>query len=228
MPLIYLSGLCFRLDWLHQGSRELFGTIVEDQVYILIDASNSMENHMGLVKEKMFRLMQVSHPYVCRLVTLTLVMQVSHWDLCKLIVTILMLGLASHLGGGGHFMKLVIPDNLSFTDKYSDILDFDWLWSTVIDCCHGNSQWMTNYQWWQVSWNALHKGSMTNCFGDWNLDTDFVNKFSMQFQSCWQKIFKTESETWSPPHFYGPMVNWYIMIIVPEKICYTWNRIKSN
>ena len=48
------------------------------------------------------------------------------------------------IGGGGHFMKLVITDNLSFTDKYSDILEFDWLWSTVIDCCHGNSQWMTN------------------------------------------------------------------------------------
>ena len=28
---------------------------------------------------------------------------------------------------GGHFMKLVITDNLSFTDKYSDILDFDLL-----------------------------------------------------------------------------------------------------
>ena len=55
---------------------------------------------------------------------------------------------------GGHFMKLVITDNLSFTDKYSDILDFDWLWSTVTDCCHGHSQWMTNCQWWQVSWNA--------------------------------------------------------------------------
>ena len=55
---------------------------------------------------------------------------------------------------GGHFMKLVITDNLSFTDKYTHILDFDWLWSTVIDCCHGNSQWMTNCQWWQVSWKA--------------------------------------------------------------------------
>ena len=30
-------------------------------------------------------------------------------------------------GGGGHFMKRVITDNLSFTDKYSDVLDFDWL-----------------------------------------------------------------------------------------------------
>ena len=61
---------------------------------------------------------------------------------------------AKDIPGEGHFMKLVITDNLSFTDKYSDILDFDWLWSTVIDCCHGNSQWMKNCQWWQVSWNA--------------------------------------------------------------------------
>ena len=57
---------------------------------------------------------------------------------------------------GGHFMKLIITDNLSFTDKYSDILDFDMkLWSTVTDCCHGNSQWMTNCQWWQVSWRLF-------------------------------------------------------------------------
>ncbi|XP_071510905.1 von Willebrand factor A domain-containing protein 3B-like [Diadema antillarum] len=53
-----LDDLQRRLDWLQQGSRELFGTIVEDQVYILIDISNSMENHLGLVKEKMYKLMQ--------------------------------------------------------------------------------------------------------------------------------------------------------------------------
>ncbi|XP_072040207.1 von Willebrand factor A domain-containing protein 3B-like isoform X2 [Amphiura filiformis] len=47
-----------RIDWLQQGSRELFGTIIEDQVYILIDVSNSMQNHLGLVKEKLYRLMQ--------------------------------------------------------------------------------------------------------------------------------------------------------------------------
>lgn len=51
----------FRIDWLQQGSRELFGTIIEDQVYILIDVSNSMENHLGLVKEKLFKLMQVGY-----------------------------------------------------------------------------------------------------------------------------------------------------------------------
>ncbi|XP_033631480.1 von Willebrand factor A domain-containing protein 3B-like isoform X2 [Asterias rubens] len=47
-----------RVDWLQQGSRELFGTIIENEVYILIDTSNSMENHLGLVKEKLFKLMQ--------------------------------------------------------------------------------------------------------------------------------------------------------------------------
>ena len=26
-----------------------------------------------------------------------------------------------------HFIELVINENLSFNDKYSDILDFDWL-----------------------------------------------------------------------------------------------------
>ena len=74
---------------------------------------------------------------------------------------------------GGHFMKLVITDNLSFTDKYSGILDFDWLWSTAIDCCHGNSPWMTNCQWWQVSWNApwfsadKHQLSLPFGIGPW-------------------------------------------------------------
>ncbi|XP_033127520.1 von Willebrand factor A domain-containing protein 3B-like isoform X2 [Anneissia japonica] len=47
-----------RIDWLQQGSRELFGTIIEEQVYILIDTSNSMENHLNLVKDRLYRLMQ--------------------------------------------------------------------------------------------------------------------------------------------------------------------------
>lgn len=44
----------------------------------------------------------------------------------------------------GCFMKLVSTDNLSFIKKYSDNLDFVWLWTTGTDCCHGHSQWMTN------------------------------------------------------------------------------------
>lgn len=52
-----------RIDWLQQGSREVFGTILEEQVYILIDTSLSMKDKLSLVKEKLFQLMQVSsHP----------------------------------------------------------------------------------------------------------------------------------------------------------------------
>ena len=48
----------FRIDWLQQGSRELFGTVIEDQIYILIDTSASMSPHIQFVKDKLFVLMQ--------------------------------------------------------------------------------------------------------------------------------------------------------------------------
>ncbi|NXC98749.1 VWA3B protein, partial [Certhia familiaris] len=44
--------------WLQQGSRGLFGNVFEDDVYILIDTSQSMNNKLPLVKEKIFQLMQ--------------------------------------------------------------------------------------------------------------------------------------------------------------------------
>ncbi|KAI1241718.1 hypothetical protein IHE44_0005206 [Lamprotornis superbus] len=47
-----------RIKWLQQGSRELFGNVFEDDVYILIDTSQSMKNKLPLVKEKIFQLMQ--------------------------------------------------------------------------------------------------------------------------------------------------------------------------
>ncbi|XP_031752879.1 von Willebrand factor A domain-containing protein 3B isoform X2 [Xenopus tropicalis] len=47
-----------RIQWLQQGSRELFGTILEDRVYILIDTSHSMKDKLFLVKEKMFQLIE--------------------------------------------------------------------------------------------------------------------------------------------------------------------------
>ncbi|KAJ8028013.1 von Willebrand factor A domain-containing protein 3B [Holothuria leucospilota] len=56
--IVALQDFQRRIDWLQQGSRELFGTIIEDEVYILIDVSNSMENHLSLVKEKLYKLMQ--------------------------------------------------------------------------------------------------------------------------------------------------------------------------
>ncbi|XP_032908368.1 von Willebrand factor A domain-containing protein 3B [Catharus ustulatus] len=47
-----------RIKWLQQGSRGLFGNVLEDDVYILIDTSQSMNNKLPLVKEKIFQLMQ--------------------------------------------------------------------------------------------------------------------------------------------------------------------------
>ena len=48
-----------RIDWLKQGSRELFGTVVESQIYILIDTSASMQASIEFVKDKLLCLMQV-------------------------------------------------------------------------------------------------------------------------------------------------------------------------
>ncbi|XP_068124266.1 von Willebrand factor A domain-containing protein 3B isoform X2 [Hyperolius riggenbachi] len=53
-----LDKMEIRMKWLHNGSRELFGTILEEQVYILIDTSHSMKDKLFLVKEKLFQLMQ--------------------------------------------------------------------------------------------------------------------------------------------------------------------------
>ncbi|XP_056411889.1 von Willebrand factor A domain-containing protein 3B isoform X2 [Hyla sarda] len=47
-----------RVKWLQNGSRELFGTILEDQVYVLIDTSHSMKDKLFLVREKILQLLQ--------------------------------------------------------------------------------------------------------------------------------------------------------------------------
>lgn len=48
-----------RIKWLQQGSRGLFGNVFEDDVYILIDTSQSMKDKLPLVKEKIVQLIQV-------------------------------------------------------------------------------------------------------------------------------------------------------------------------
>lgn len=49
----------FSLQWLKRGSRDTFGTIIENNVYILIDTSKSMQNHMVFLKEKLRLLIKV-------------------------------------------------------------------------------------------------------------------------------------------------------------------------
>ncbi|KAM6419820.1 von Willebrand factor A domain-containing protein 3B [Pluvialis apricaria] len=47
-----------RIKWLQQGSRGLFGNVFEDDIYILIDTSQSMKDKLPRVKEKIFQLIQ--------------------------------------------------------------------------------------------------------------------------------------------------------------------------
>lgn len=56
---IIFDLLSSRIEWLQQGSRELFGTVIEDQITVLIDTSASMASRLFLVKDKLYRLMQV-------------------------------------------------------------------------------------------------------------------------------------------------------------------------
>ena len=49
-----------RIDWLSRGSRELFGTVIENNICILIDTSHSMQSSLDFVKKKLSILIQVS------------------------------------------------------------------------------------------------------------------------------------------------------------------------
>ncbi|CAF4428138.1 unnamed protein product, partial [Rotaria magnacalcarata] len=48
-----LGKINARLQWLKRGSRDVFGTILESNIYILIDTSKSMQNHLVFLKEKL-------------------------------------------------------------------------------------------------------------------------------------------------------------------------------
>ncbi|XP_039600619.1 von Willebrand factor A domain-containing protein 3B-like [Polypterus senegalus] len=52
-----------RLEWLQTGSREFFGNILEDQVYVLIDASESMKKKLKVLKETLHQLIQEQLQY---------------------------------------------------------------------------------------------------------------------------------------------------------------------
>lgn len=55
-----LSECRNRLSWLKKGSRELFGTLLEDQLVVVIDTSASMKDRLELVKTKIQQLIEVS------------------------------------------------------------------------------------------------------------------------------------------------------------------------
>ena len=47
-----------RLDWLKRGSRQLFGTLLEKKIAVIIDTSSSMRDHLDLVRSKFRELLQ--------------------------------------------------------------------------------------------------------------------------------------------------------------------------
>ena len=55
-----LSKCRDRLAWLKQGSRELFGTLLEERLVVAIDTSSSMKDRLDLVKAKIQQLIMVS------------------------------------------------------------------------------------------------------------------------------------------------------------------------
>ena len=67
-----------------------------------------------------------------------------------------------------HFMKLVITDNLSFTDYYHGNSQWRCFIANQNQECHCTCQWMTNCQWWQVSWIAPLKVNMAMSWSMWS------------------------------------------------------------
>ena len=55
---ILLDQIQKRIEWLSRGSRELFGTVVENRICILIDTSQSMQLSLEFVKNKLIALIQ--------------------------------------------------------------------------------------------------------------------------------------------------------------------------
>ncbi|TGZ73462.1 hypothetical protein CRM22_001499 [Opisthorchis felineus] len=58
-----LTAIQKRIDWLCRGSRELFGTITEDNVCIVIDTSTSMSPSINFVKQKFLLLLEEQLKY---------------------------------------------------------------------------------------------------------------------------------------------------------------------
>lgn len=49
-----------RLAWLKAGSRELFGTLLENKVVVVVDTSSSLKERLPLIKDKVKQLLKVS------------------------------------------------------------------------------------------------------------------------------------------------------------------------
>ncbi len=48
-----------RLAWLRDGSREIFGTLLENKIVVVVDTSSSLKERLPLIKEKVQQLLKV-------------------------------------------------------------------------------------------------------------------------------------------------------------------------
>lgn len=55
---IILEQIEKRIEWLSRGSRQLFGTVIENNICILVDTSQSMQLSLEFVKRKLIALIQ--------------------------------------------------------------------------------------------------------------------------------------------------------------------------
>ncbi|XP_029107150.1 von Willebrand factor A domain-containing protein 3B [Scleropages formosus] len=74
-----LATLQRRLEWLQMGSRELFGTVLEEKVYFLINTSESMKDRLSLVKSKIHELIQEQLCHKAKVNFVTLSSCVASW-----------------------------------------------------------------------------------------------------------------------------------------------------
>ncbi|KAM9584851.1 von Willebrand factor A domain-containing protein 3B [Trichechus inunguis] len=69
-----------RIEWLQDGSQMLFGKVLHDCVYILIDASHSMKGKLDLVKDKIIQLIQEQLKYKSKFNFVTFDAQAVAWS----------------------------------------------------------------------------------------------------------------------------------------------------
>ncbi|XP_075418794.1 von Willebrand factor A domain-containing protein 3B [Tenrec ecaudatus] len=75
----FLAQIESRIKWLQEGSQMLFGKVLHDCVYVLIDTSQSMKGKLDLVKDKIIQLIQEQLKYKSKFNFVTFDAQAVAW-----------------------------------------------------------------------------------------------------------------------------------------------------
>ncbi|XP_006900778.1 PREDICTED: von Willebrand factor A domain-containing protein 3B-like [Elephantulus edwardii] len=76
---LVLSQIERRIKWLQDGSQMLFGKVLHDCVYVLIDTSHSMKSKLDLIKDKIIQLIQEQLKYKSKFNFVTFDAQAVPW-----------------------------------------------------------------------------------------------------------------------------------------------------